>query len=331
MGLKIAVLPQPVIQNKIFGDSQWSQLETYGTVTRNLENGKLEIEGYKSILEGADVAITSWGCPAMTEELLACAPGLRAILHAAGTVKGIVTPAVWERGIRVSSANGPLGIGVAETALGLTITSLKSMWRLSQSARGGGWAAGREKIRELYEVTIGVIGTGKAGSHYIRLLRNFDVDILVYDPIVTAEQAAAMGAKKAELEELLAASDVVSIHAPSLPATYKMINRERLAVMKDDAILINTARGSIVDEAALVAELERGRLFACLDVTDPEPPAQGHPFRTLPNCILIPHIAGAVNNGVKRVGQFAIDELKRLVAGEPLQGEVLEEQLSTLA
>jgi phosphoglycerate dehydrogenase-like enzyme len=110
-----------------------------------------------------------------------------------------------------------------------------------------------------------------------------------------------------------------------------MIDGERLALMKDDAILINTARGMIVDEQALVAELTKGRLFACLDVTDPEPPAPDHPLRSLPNCVLTPHIAGAVNNGVKRVGQFAIDELKRLLAGEPLQGEVKAEQMSTLA
>lgn len=302
-----------------------------GTVICNPEEGKPDPDICRSVIAGADIAITSWGCPPLTACILDKAPGLKAVLHAAGTVKGIVTPDLWERGIRVSSANGPLGVGVAETALGLTITSLKSMWWLSQSTRGGGWNAGKDKIRELYEVTIGVIGAGKAGSHYIRLLRNFDVSVLVYDPTLTAEQATAMGARKVELEELMAASDVVSIHAPSLPETYKMINRERLALMKDDAILINTARGSVLDEAALAAELAAGRLFACIDVTDPEPPAKDHPFRSLPNCILIPHIAGAVNNGVKRLGQFAIDELKRLSAGQPLEGEVLEEQLATLA
>ncbi|RKN75832.1 hydroxyacid dehydrogenase [Paenibacillus ginsengarvi] len=331
MRLNIAVLPQPGTQHRIFGEPQWRQLEVLGRVAANERAGKPEPEAVRQLLKGADIAITSWGCLPFTEELLSAAPNLQAILHAAGTVKGIVTPAVWERGIRVSSANGPLGIGVAETALGLTIASLKNMWSLVSSTRAGGWYAGRENVRELYEVTVGVIGAGQAGRHYIRLLRQFGVNIIVYDPVLSAEQAAELGACKTELDTLLAESDVVSIHAPLLPATYRMINRDRLMAMKDDAILINTARGAIVDELALVEELRKGRLFACLDVTDPEPPAEDHPLRSLPNCVLTPHIAGAVGNGVKRLGQFAIDELKRLVAGQPLEGEVRQEQLATLA
>lgn len=331
MTVKIAVLPRPSMQNRIFDRSHWEQLEAIGTVVRNGKEEQLSAETVREVIEGADIAITSWGCIPMTPELLDSAPGLKAVIHAAGTVKGIVTPDIWERGIRVSSGNGPLGVGVAETALGLTIASLKNMWRLSKQTREGGWGANRHLVRELYRITVGVIGAGKAGSHFIRLLRNFEVDILIYDPVLTEEQAASMGARKAELETVLAASDVVSIHAPSLPATYKMINRERLALMKDDAILINTARGTLIDEDALVDELRSDRLFACLDVTDPEPPAADHPFRSLPNCILTPHIAGAVNNGIMRIGQFAIDELKRLLAGEQLEGEVKGEQLHVLA
>ncbi|TMV49607.1 hydroxyacid dehydrogenase [Paenibacillus mesophilus] len=331
MGVKIAILPEPKIQERVFGDSHWKQLEAIGTVVRNVKEGSPSPDTLKEVIEGADFAITSWGCSKLTQDILDQAPRLQAVIHAAGTVKGIVTPELWARGVRVSSGNGPLGRGVAETALGLTITSLKNMWELSQTTRNGGWNAGKDRIRELYQITVGVIGAGQAGRHYIRLLRNFDVTIMVFDPVLTAAQAVELGVIKADLEQVLTMSDVVSIHAPSIPGTYKMFNRDRLALMKDDAILINTARGSIVDEAALVEELRKGRLFACLDVTDPEPPAPDHPFRSLPNCILIPHIAGAVNNGIKRIGQFAIDEVKRLLAGEKLEGEVKEEQMSVLA
>jgi phosphoglycerate dehydrogenase-like enzyme len=331
MSVKIAVLPRPSVQRRIFDQSHWEQLETIGTVVRNLSEDPLQPETVQSVIQGADIAITSWGCIPLTRDILDFAPHLKAVLHAAGTVKGVVTPDLWDKGILVSSGNGPLGVGVAETALGLTIASLKHMWRLTDSTRNGGWGAERQQVRELYRITVGVVGAGKAGSHYIRLLRNFEVEILIYDPILTVEQAEAMGAKKADLETVLAASDVVSIHAPSLPETYRMINRERLALMKDDAILINTARGALIDEAALVDELRKGRLLACLDVTDPEPPAPDHPLRSLPNCILTPHIAGAVNNGIKRIGQFAIDEAKRLLAGEKLEGEVKGEQMNVLA
>lgn len=331
MTIKIALLPEPKIQDKVFNESIFKQLGAIGDVVRNTQDGAPRPETVKEVIAGADYAITSWGCPSLTRDILACAPGLKAVIHAAGTVKGIVTPELWERGIRVSSGNGPLGIGVAETALGFTIASLKNMWRLERSSRSGKYNEGRELVRELYKVTIGVIGAGKAGKHYISLLRHFEVTVLVYDPILTADQVAAMGAVKADLEQLLRRSDVVSIHAPSIPETRRMFNRERLAIMKDNAILINTARGSIIDEAALLDELKRGRLFACLDVTDPEQAVPGHPLRSLPNCIVTPHIAGAVNNGVQRLGQFALDELNRLLAGEKLEGEVKEEQLAILA
>ncbi|MBD2860849.1 hydroxyacid dehydrogenase [Paenibacillus oceani] len=329
--LKIAILPDLVVQRKLFDATHRKQLESIGDVIYNRTEGKPSPETLKDTIAGADLAVTSWGCTPLTKEILDRAPRLRAVVHAAGTVKPVVTPELWSRGIRVASCNDSLAVGVAESALALTIASLKNMWRLSQITREGGWGQGRELVRELYGLTVGVIGAGKAGRHYIRLLRQFSVDILVYDPFSTAEEIARTGAVKAELNELLAASDVVSLHAPSIPSTHHLINRERLLMMKDDAILINTARGSIVDEAALVEQLQQGRLFACLDVTAPEPPASDHPFRSLPNCIVTPHIAGAVNNGIKRLGQFAVEELGRLVRGAPLLGEVKPEQLETMA
>lgn len=331
MTVKIAILPEVKVQRRIFADAHWQQWEALGEVAVNRISGHPTPELAKSLIENADIAVTSWGCPPLTKEILDCAPRLKAVIHAAGTVKGIVTPELWRRGIRVSSGNGELGKGVAETALGLTIASLKNMWRLTDSTRRGAWSEGKEQVRELYQVTVGVVGAGKAGGHFIKLLNQFHVDVLVFDPGLSAEQARALGATKTGLDELLAASDVVSIHAPAIPSTYRMINAERLALMKEDAILINTARGSIIDEAALLAQLRQGRLFACLDVTDPEPPAADHPLRGLPNCVITPHLAGAVNNGAKRLGQFAIDEVQRLLAGKRLEGEVREEQLSIMA
>lgn len=331
MSVTIAVLPEPRMQANAFDEQGWRELEGIGRVVRNERTGAPRPDVLKEVIEGADFAITSWGVPALTADILDRAPNLKAVIHAAGSVKPIVSKELWERGIRVSGGNGQLGIGVAETALGFTIASLKNMWRLTQSTGRGGWSDGRAQVRELYGLTVGVIGAGKAGQHYMGLMRQFSVSLLVCDPRLTAAEAVALGASKAELDELLAASDVVSLHAPSIPSTYRMLNRERLALMKDDAILINTARGSLIDERALLDELRSGRLFACLDVTDPEPPAPDHPLRGLPNCIITPHIAGAVNNGKKRLGRFAVEELRRLLAGEPLLGEVKPEQLELLA
>lgn len=284
------------------------------------------------LLSEAEVCVTSWGCPCLTEQILAAAPRLRLIIHAAGTVKGIVSDAVWERGIRVTSGAPALAVGVAETALGLMIASLKNMWELSQLTRRGGWnGPERNRVREVYGITVGVVGAGHAGQHFIKLLQNFEVEVLVYDPVRSAEEIAALGGKKVELEELLRRSDVVSVHAPALPQTRHMFNRETFRLMKDDAIFINTARGWLVNEEDLVQELQKGRFWACIDVTDPEPPAPDSPLRTLPNVTLLPHIAGSVNNGLYRLGRYVAEEVERYAAGEPAVNEVRREQLATLA
>lgn len=328
--MKIALLPARTLQDSLFAPADLEVLSGLGELVRN-ETETVDADVVRTLAADADAVLTSWRCPAFDAALMASLDRLRVIAHAAGSVKPIVTPAVWKNGVRVSSGNGPLGVGVAETALGMTISSLKNLWRLANSASAGGWREEQGGVRELFDITIGVVGAGRAGAHYIQLLRPFEVDIVLYDPTLSAEQAAELGARKVELDELLAGSDLISIHAPSIPATHHLFNAERLRAMKDDAILINTARGSLIDEDALVAELRRGRLFACLDVTDPEPPPADHPFRTLPNCVLAGHVAGAINNGLRRLGRFAAAELRRFFADEPLHGEVVEADLGKLA
>ncbi len=323
--MKIALVLAPELRDRIFRPDQLDRLAELGDVACARDGAVLETA------RGADVLVTSWGCPRVDDAILDAAPNLRLVIHAAGTVKGIVSAPLWRAGVRVSSAAGPLSKGVAETALGMTIASLKNLWRLATDAAAGGWEAERSRVRELYEVTIGVVGAGHAGSQYLRLLRPYDAELLVYDPYLDAERATQLGARKVELTELLRSSDVVALHAPSIPETRHMIDAAALELMKPDAILINTARGSLIDEDALVAKLRRGHLFACLDVTDPEPPPPDHPFRTLPNCVLTGHVAGAVTNGLHRLGQHVVDELTAYAAGDPLGGEVRETELSTLA
>jgi phosphoglycerate dehydrogenase-like enzyme len=328
---KIALLMNRENLDSLFDGAHRERLTRLGNVVTVTEPGALTPERSAALIEDADIAVTSWGCPPLDEAILEQAPGLRLIMHAAGTVKRIVTPEVVSRGISVSSANTALGRRVAETALGLTIVSLKNIWQLARDTREGEWGRNRPKVKELYGVTVGVIGAGQSGGHYIELMRRFQVRLLVCDPALTEEQIRGMGATKADLEQLMRESDVVSVHAPAIPATDKMINAPLLQQMKDDAILINTARGSLIDEAALVAELGKGRLWACLDVTNPEPPAPDHPFRTLPNVTLIPHIAGVVTNGLRSLGEFTVTELEAFSEGRPLAGTVQLARLDTLA
>ena len=166
----------------------------------------------------------------------------------------------------------------------------------------------------------------------IKLMQNFDVEVLLYDPYVDATKAAEMGAVKMELEPLLKQADVVSIHAPSIPETNHMFRAETLALMKDNAILINTARGSLLNEKDLYEHMSKGKLqYACIDVTDPEPPEADNPLRGLPNVIFSPHLAGLTNNGLGRIGKGVVEQIMAYAAGAPVDGEVTEDMLKHMA
>jgi len=329
--VKIALLQEINSIRKLFSDSSLNDLKSLGEVSICEKENKIDQYAVKNFIKNSDILITSWGSPKLEREILEDACNLKLVIHAAGSVKGIITPYFLDRGIQITSAAEVLGRGVAETALGMTIASLKNMWLLSKNLHEGEWSKGGDNVKDLFDIKVGVVGAGRAGKHYIRLMKNFDVDILLHDPFISIEAANELGVVKAELEQLLQTSDIVSIHAPSIPATYKMFNKEKLALMKDGAILINTARGSIIDEEALIDELKSGRLFACLDVFDPEPPAVDHPFRSFDNVVLTPHIAGCCNNGLHRIGKFCIEEIKRFLIGQKLEGEVKVEKLDELA
>ena len=182
----------------------------------------------------------------------------------------------------------------------------------------------------MFSKKIGIIGASNVGRHVIKLLGSFSVEILLYDPFVKPEEAKALGVTLVGLDELLRLSDIVSLHAPEKPDTIHMLNAERLAMMKDDALVINTARGALIDEKAFIRELEKGRFFAFLDVTDPEPPAADSPLRKLENVVITPHSAGCIEN-CGRMGEMAAEELRRFFAGEPAIYEMKPDMFGRIA
>ena len=250
------------------------------------------------------------------------------------SVKRFVSDAFWERGIHLTSAGIALARDVAETTLGLMIVGQKRIWPLGQHVRDGGWRDSptwdRWFSRELYRQEVGIIGASNVGRYVIELLKPFGASILLYDPFVTEAEALRLGVTKLELDALLRRADVVSLHAPANARTRHMLNAQGLALMKDDALLINTGRGTLIDEAALVKELSNGRFFAFLDVTDPEPPAADSPLRKLDNVVVTPHIAGCIEN-CNRMGELAVEELRRFFAGETAVYQVTPELLKRIA
>ena len=328
--MKIAVIIENGTRNMVFNEKCLKRLENSGEVV--ISEGNIDLASLEPIIKDADIIVTSWGNEHIDEGYLKLCPNLKLLIHAAGSVKPVVSDALWKKGVRVSSCAGVLSMGVSETALGFTIAASKNFFALNENIHNGGWAEGKENIRELYDLTVGVVSGGWAGRHYIELMRAFDVDILLYDPFISEDNAAAMGARKVSFEELLKNSDIVSIHAPQIPETYHMFNEETLKLMKKDAVLINTARGTIIDEKALYEHMKAGNLkYACLDVTDPEPPTTDNPLRTLKNCIMTPHLAGLANNGLKKIGQHVCEEIESYLASDALSTEVTEEMLARMA
>lgn len=327
--MKIAMLLSKSNQQKTMSEKIIARFSQMGQITWNETDGN-DPEALKQVIRGADVAVTSWGTPKLTADILDQAPDLKLILHAAGSVKPFVTDEIFRRGIRVISSAQVLSRGVSETALGFTLSAAKNFYELNTMTHAGCWD--NPRVTELFDITVGIIGFGFAGRHYAELLQNFDVEVIASDPGVSAQEMAKVGVTKVEMEEVFRRSDILSIHAPELPSTYHIVNADSLATMKDGAILINTARGSLVDEAALAQALISGKLkYACIDVTDPEPPLGDSPLRKLSNCILTPHIAGQANNGLRRIGLHCFRQMENALNGKPVEGEVTRESLSTIA
>jgi phosphoglycerate dehydrogenase-like enzyme len=301
----------------------------------DLSDGVLTPHGGAAPAGTADteILVTGWGAPRLDVDTLSRWPKLRAVVHAAGSVKQLVTPAVWERGIRVSSAAGANAIPVAEYTLAMILLSAKDAVHSARrfaATQDMTLAAPRGGIGA-YGITVGVVGASRIGRRLLQLLQPFDIDVLLYDPSLDAAEAASLGARLVSLPDLLRRSRVVTIHAPELPETHHMIGERELALMPDGATLINTARGSLVDTDALVGEVARGRLQCVLDVTDPEPLPAGHPLFSLPGATLTPHIAGSLGNELRRLGAHAVAEVERFLRTGQFVDEVTAPDLARIA
>jgi phosphoglycerate dehydrogenase-like enzyme len=285
------------------------------------------------LLPEADAVLTSWGAPRFDAQLLERAPRLQIIGHAAGSIKGFILPEVFDRGIAVTHAASTIADSVGEWALTAALTVLRMSHIFDRIMHEGGW--GKRDLgfgQELYRKRVGIVAASMTGRAFIRLLQPFDVDILVYDPYLSAERARELGVRRAEtLDELFETCDVVSNHAPTTPETTGMIAAAQLARLRDGALFVNTARAAAVDYDALTRELQSGRIRAALDVFPREPLAADSPLRGLPNVLLSPHVAGATVESRLRLGETIADEFARFFAGQPLRYGVTKPMLATMA
>ncbi|WP_284986751.1 hydroxyacid dehydrogenase [Arthrobacter sp. fls2-241-R2A-172] len=301
--------------------------------------GRAPIQDFHSpagrcLLADADVLITGWGCPLIDETVLDAAPRLRYVLHAAGSVKHHVGEACWERGIQVSSAADANAIPVAEYTVAMIILANKRVLQIARALHSTRTGVLPEQLfpdMGNYRKRVGIIGASKIGRHVIRLLAPYDLEVVVSDPYLDDAAAAALGVVSVSLDELVATSDVVSLHAPSLPSTRNLMDAAMVQRLRPGATFINTSRGELVDQDALLARVQQGDLYAILDVTTPWVLPSDSPFYTHPNVLLTPHVAGSLGSELERMAASAVDEALRLARGEPLRFRVRREDLAFMA
>ncbi|MDT0445728.1 hydroxyacid dehydrogenase [Streptomyces johnsoniae] len=304
-----------------FAEAELARLRYLAALGDPLVTDELHSPGTLGRLAETEVLITSWGCPYLTEDILNAAPRLRAVLHAAGSVRSHVSRAVFDRGLLVTTAAEANAEPVAHYTLAAVLWAFKKVPFLGADARTfrTDWSY-RDRRGELSgrDRTVVLVGHSRIGARVCALLTRLGLArVLIVDPVADPAAIRAAGAQPATLAEALPQADVLSLHAPALPQTRGLIGAAELAALPRHAVLINTARGSLVDTEALTRACADGGLHAILDVTEPEPLPADSPLYDLPNVLVTPHVAGSLGSETRRMAQAALDELERYRAGRP--------------
>ena len=334
---KVFVLPSGQLQDQLFPEPVRQRLADIAEPIFNTHTQPLTSDGLAALLPDFRVLLTGWGAPQLAPSLLDAAKSLRLVAHAAGSIHFLLPEPpsdFFRRGLRVTSATPTMSRYVAEHALCLAIACLRRISRFREEMKGTElwWGTSSPLDPEtLVEQRVGLVGLGSISWELIRLLEPFRCEIWAFSTHADPAVATGKNVKLVSLDELLANCPVIFLLAAVRPDTIKLINRARLKLLRDGSVLVNTARGALVDEDALIDELKAGRLWAGLDVTHPEPPASDSPLRTLPNVLLTPHVGGPVPSRYWEMAAFVVEEIARFIQGEPLQAEITEEKLQGMA
>ncbi len=336
---KIWYLPTPSHTQRVFRPETYARLLRSFEVTANPNPQAYTTQDVEDGIPDFDGLVTGWGTPKLSEKVFRRGKRLKIVAHSAGSVKGMFTEEILEkylkpRNVCVFSANGAIALNVAEHAVGALIMMCrrwmehalnireKGIWRDSSLPATGQYLRG---------ATVGIVSASKVGREVIKLLQPFDVKILIYDPYLSDWEAGRLGVEKVRLNDLFSRSDFVTVHAPNIPETHKMIGRQQLRRLRNGAVFVNTSRGAVVDHDALYKEAQTGRIQVQLDVTDPEPLPPEHPLRQLPNVVITPHTSGAGNYGYFAIGETTVQALEDFFHGKPVVGQVRLDEWARLA
>jgi D-3-phosphoglycerate dehydrogenase len=258
------------------------------------------------------------------EQVIGASSRLRVIAKHGSGVDNIDLDAATSHNIPVLRALAANAQSVAELAITLSVTLMKDVGILSDTVKGGAWPKTKYVGRDLAGARFGIIGFGEIGRRTARLAQGLGMETMAYDPF--ADDADGTKVSR-DLSEVLAASDIVSLHCPLSPQTHHLINRERLETMKSTAFLVNTSRGAVVEESALLDALKHGRIAgAALDSFEQEPPSPDHPFWELPNLIATPHVGGASRSALRNMAVQSAQHIVDVLTGAAFDRRALANQ-----
>lgn len=320
--------PQGNVFKRYFPEHVLKQLSELGEVVPNPHERQFTLEELKRQLRDTAIVLTHWGTPQLTDEVLDCAPQLKLMGHCTGTVAHIASEAFYERGIPVLSANSIMAEYVAEAVVGYMIASCHKFLQLDQLTREDGWDRKQTATcqKALLRSHVGLIGLGTIARRVLDMLAPFGCTVHVYDPYAMPNALDQWPfAHLCSFEEAMS-QPIVSIHASQTPETYHMIDEKALKLLPDNGMLINSARGSLIDTDALIKELQSGRIYAALDVYETEGKG-GVPPELLAltgNTLLQPHYScGALT---WEMTQGIVDDVRRFLNNEPMQLQVSLQQ-----
>tara|TARA_B100000029_G_C17607252_1_gene967836 strand:- start:5312 stop:6337 length:1026 start_codon:yes stop_codon:yes gene_type:complete len=337
---RIWYLPSPSHTEKIFSKETYKAFrDNFDVEVNNLETASTPSEVEENISR-FDGLVTGWGVAPFTKTALERADKLKIIVHSAGSVKYLfnsemITKQIVPKRIRIFSANHSIALNVAEHTVGSLIMMSRRWFHHALNIRNRKMWQDSELTKTCQHLrgsVVGIVSASAVGKEVIRLLKSFNVQILIYDPYLDEQEASKLNVERVDLKRLFKNSDMVTIHAPSTPETEGLIGSEQLRLLKDDAVLINTSRGSVLDSDALYEVAKLGRIQVHLDVTYPEPLPEDHVLRSLPNVVITPHISARGKYGMHKIGETSLTALIKFFEGiDPIPGQIDLSKWSYLA
>jgi phosphoglycerate dehydrogenase-like enzyme len=315
-------IPKGKTRDTFITDKAMAKLEELGEVTGNTTSEQLSVGQLCEAIKDVDVLISGWGTHKIDKSILDSAGKLKIIAHTGGTVADLVDEQVYQKGIKVLSGNNIYAKSVAEGCLCYTISALRRIEHYVNLVRTGGWHGDGFFNKGLFNKRVGLVGFGAIARYFAAMLHLFDTDIYVYSSHMTKEDENNFGVKKASLDDIFEKCDIVSLHSALTPQTKGMINKNLLSKIRPGALLVNTARGALIDEPELINQLKTGRFYAVLDVFANEPLPPDSPLRTLPNVLPVPHMAGPTVDMREQVVLSLADDIKNYIEGKSVENEI---------